>query len=142
MSEVNLTAAAWIPEGPRVGVARDADFDMECRWKLRAEVSVADSLGKPLSTLPKSAWSVHVTDFTGRTHAPSFTVTRANVSGQVIPGFYVLAIDDLRLIGFFVAPTALGLAIERKGSQGQIVVPVALAGQWIIRQFEPPVGPA
>jgi len=138
VTELDLTAAAWIPEGPRLHL--DPREDLECRWRLRAEVSVADSRRAPVGTLPKSAWSVHVTDFTGRTHAPSFTVTRANVSGQVIPGFYVLAIDDLRLTGYFVAPTALGLAIKRKDAHGQLAVPIALAGQWIVWQLEPPIG--
>ena len=62
---------------------------------------------------------------------------RPNVSGQVIPGFYVLAIDDLRLAGFYVAPTALGLAVERKGSHGQIVVPVAIAGYRVVQLHAP-----
>jgi hypothetical protein len=141
VSEINLSAAAWIPEGARIGVDPETE-GMVFHWKLRAEVSVTDPLGKPIGTLPKRAWSLHVTDFTGRTHAPSFTVTRANVSGQVIPGFYIVAVDDLRLSGFFLAPAALGVVIQRKDSHGQIVVPIALAGQWIIRQLEPPIGPA
>jgi hypothetical protein len=135
VSEINLTAAAWISEG-RLGIARD-DFELEWRWKLRAEVSAADAHGNPLSSLAKSAWSLHVTDYAGRTHAPSFTVTRANVSGQVIPGFYVLAIDDLRLVGFNVAATALGLEVERKGSHGQLVVPVAMAGYRVVQLHAP-----
>jgi hypothetical protein len=141
VSELNLSAAAWLPEGPRIGVDPHNE-GMMCHWKLRAEVSVSDSRGKPVGTLPQRAWSIHVTDFTGRTHAPSFGVTRANVSGQVIPGFYIVAVDDLPLTGFFLAPTALGLVIARKDSHGQLVVPIALAGQWIIRQLEPPVGSA
>jgi hypothetical protein len=141
VTEINLSAAAWLPEGARVGVDRE-DRDMVLHWKLRAEVSITDPLGKPLGALPKRVWSVHVTDFTGKTHAPSFTVTRANVSGQVIPGFYIVAVDDLSLTGFFLAPAALGVAIQRKDSHGQIVVPIALSGQWIIRQLEPPIGPA
>jgi hypothetical protein len=138
VSEINLSAAAWISEG-RLGIVRgdDGDPDMEWRWKLRAEVSVADPLGKPLGSLPKSAWSIHVTDYNGRTYAPSFTVAKANVSGQVMPGFYVLGVDDLRLVGFFVAPTALGLAVERKGSNGQIVVPVAIAGYRVVQLHAP-----
>jgi hypothetical protein len=138
VSEISLSATAWIAEG-RLGVGRgdDGDLDMEWRWKLRAEVSVADGLGNPLGSLSKSAWSVHVTDYNGRTHAPSFTVAKANVSGQVIPGFYALAVDDLRLVGFFVAPTALGLAVERKGSHGQLVVPVAIAGYRVVQLHAP-----
>jgi hypothetical protein len=138
VSEINLTATAWISAGG-LGVGRgdDGDVDMEWRWNLRAEVSVADAAGQPVGSLSKSAWSVHVTDHDGRTHAPSFTVAKANVSGQVIPGFYVLAVDDLRLVGFYVAPTALGLAVERKGAQGQIVVPVAIAGYRVVQLHAP-----
>jgi hypothetical protein len=137
MSEIELTATAWISEG-RLGVVRaGGDFDTEWRWKLRAEVSVLDALGKPVNSLSKNAWSLHVTDYNGRTHAPSFTVAKANVSGQAIPGFYVLAVDDLRLVGFYVAPTALGLAVERKGSRGQIVAPVAIAGYRVVQLHAP-----
>jgi len=136
VGEIDLSAAAWISEG-RLGVSRTEDFSMESRWRLRAEVSVSDASGNPLASLAKSAWSVHVTDYTGQTHAPSFTVAKANVAGQAIPGFYVLAIDDLRLVGFFVAPTALGLTVERKGSRGQIVVPVAIAGYRVVQLHAP-----
>jgi hypothetical protein len=136
VSEIDLSAAAWISEG-RLGVARGDDIAMESRWKLRAEVSVSDASGKPVVSLAKSAWSVHVTDYNGQTHAPGFTVAKASVSGQAIPGFYVLAIDDVRLVGFFVAPTALGLTVERKDARGQIVVPVAIAGYRVVQLHAP-----
>jgi hypothetical protein len=136
VSEINFTAAAWVSE-MRLRLAPGHEGDMEWRWKLLAEVSVATALGKPLGSLPKSAWSLHVTDYTGRTQAPSFTVTKANVSGQVIPGFYILSVDDLRLVGFYVAPTALGLAVDHKGSHGQIVVPVAIAGYRVVQLHAP-----
>jgi hypothetical protein len=138
VSELNLTGTAWTSE-LRLGIAQDGTGDpaMEWRWKLRAEVSVADALGNPVGSLPKNAWSVHVTDYNARTQAPSFTVTRANVAGQVVPGFYILAIDDFRVTGWWVAPTALGLAVERKGSHGQIVVPVAMAGYRVVQLHAP-----
>jgi hypothetical protein len=137
VNEINLTAAAWISEGRLGLVVRDHEPDYEWRWKLRAEVSVADAHGKPVGPLPTSAWSVHVTDHNGQTHAPTFTVAKTNISGQVIPGFYALAVDDLRLAGWYVAPTALGLVIERKGSRGQIVVPVAIAGYRVVQLHAP-----
>jgi hypothetical protein len=113
---------------------RPADDVFELGWKLRAEASVSDSLGAPVSGLPSRVWKVHVTDAVGTTHEPSFAVAKANVSGRVVPGFYLLTIDELRT-ALWVAPTAFGFVIDRpKGEMhGQVVVPIRYTGPTTIQ---------
>ena len=90
-----------------------------------------------MGSLPKNAWSVHVTDYSARTQAARFTVTRANVAGQVIPGFYILAIDDFRVTGRWSPQYPLGLAVERRDSHGQIGVQSQRRGYRVVQLHAP-----
>ena len=137
MSEVKVTASAWVVvEPPGFRLAGHELEDSQAVWKLRAEASVADDHGEPVSGLPKKAWSLHVTDAVGNSYAPSFTLGKVVVSGQPVAGFYVLTIPDLRT-PLWVSPTAFGITIEntaardRRELRGQVVVPIRVQGPTI-----------
>ena len=136
MSQVDVTAAAWVVANFGLKVSPDREqFFM--RWRIRAEVSVADADGQTVDGLAKRAWDVHVTDALGASTAPAFTVARADASGQVIPGFYVLKIPDA-ITPLWVIPTALGVVVDtgRGGSKldlhGQVVVPIRHEGPTVV----------
>jgi len=139
VSEVKVTASAWVvvePPGIRIG-GHELE-DSQAVWKLRAEASVADDVGRPVSGLSKKAWSVHVTDALGNSYAPSFTLSKVAASGQSVAGFYVLAIADLRT-PLWISPTAFGITIEstaardKRELRGQVVVPVRVQGPTILQ---------
>lgn len=137
MSEVKVTASAWVVvEPPSVHAGSELE-NFQAGWKLRAEASVADELGEPVSGLSKKAWSIHVTDAAGNSYAPSFTLTKVVASGQPVAGFYVLAIPDLRT-PLWISPTAFGVTIDTTGGgqkrlRGQVVVPIRVQGPTIVQ---------
>ena len=107
MSQVDVTAAAWVVANFGLKVSPDREqFFM--RWRIRAEVSVADADGQTVDGLAKRAWDVHVTDALG-------------------------AITPL-----WVIPTALGVVVDtgRGGSKldlhGQVVVPIRHEGPTVV----------
>ena len=140
MSEVKVTASAWVvvePPGIRSGKATDVE-DWKAVWKLRAEGSVADELGEPVSGLSKKAWSIHVTDALGNSYAPSFTVGKVVAAGQLVEGFYGLTIPELQT-PLWVSPTAFGIAVDtthgghKRELRGQVVVPIRVQGPTIVQ---------
>jgi hypothetical protein len=140
VSEVKVTASAWVVvEPPSVHIAGfKAEDSAQAGWKLRAEASVADHLGEPVSGLSKTAWSVHVTDAVGNSYAPSFTISQVAASGQPVAGFYVLTIADLRT-PLWISPTAFGITIDttarghKRELRGQVVVPIRVQGPTIFQ---------
>jgi hypothetical protein len=140
MSEVIITAAAWIPDEPKIELSQEdvAEFT----WRILAEASVTDTDGKPISKLTKSSWNVHVTDASGTTWAPPFSVAPVNalfLSPPGPPGFYLLKVDQFPTAPG-VAPTAFGIVIAYKklNLEGQVVVPVALAGPTVVSTLTTP----
>ncbi len=141
MSEVEVTASAWVVVEPPGVHPAPHEFDAwQAAWKLRAEASVADDHGEPLSGLAKKAWGVHVTDAIGNSYAPSFTLSKVVASGQPVEGFYVLTIPDLRT-PLWISPTAFGIVIDstagghKRKLRGQVVVPIRVQGPTILQSL-------
>jgi hypothetical protein len=132
MSEVIITAAAWVRDDPKLLKKSGKPTFV---WQILAEASVTDTEGEPVSKLPKSAWRVHVTDGSGSTPGwPGFNVVEiAPDPTQVALGFYLLTLDEF-WTSPWVAPTACGIAIsgyigrKKLKVRGQVVVPIDLAG--------------
>ena len=139
MSEAKVTASAWVAvEPPSVRFSGPHGELSQAGWNLRAEASVNDDLGEPVSGLSKKAWTIHVTDAVGNSYAPSFTLSQVAASGQPAAGFYLLAISDLKT-PLWISPTAFGITINspaRKGKgelRGQVVVPIRVQGPTILQ---------
>jgi len=139
VSEARVTASAWVVvEPPGVHPSGRELEAWEAVWKLRAEASVADEHGEPVSGLSTKTWSVHVTDALGNSYAPSFSVGKVAAAGQQIAGFYVLTIPELRT-PLWISPTAFGIAVDgtvakpKRELHGQVVVPVRVQGPTILQ---------
>jgi hypothetical protein len=139
VSRVEVTASAWVvAEPPSVRFAGPDGERSQAGWKLRAEASVTDELGEPVSALSRRAWSVHVTDALGNSYAPSFTLTKVATAGQPVAGIFVLTIPELRT-PLWISPTAFGIAIDttagghKRELRGQVVVPVRVQGPTILQ---------
>jgi len=144
MSEVIITAAAWVRDEPKVTTTQEGE-PVEFGWTILAEASVTDTEGEPVSKLPKSAWRVHVTDGSGVTLLLGFSVA------EIVPiinqptqlGFYLLKLDECSTSAW-VAPTACGIAIRgnvgpnKLKVRGQVVVPIELAGPTAVHMLATP----
>lgn len=142
MSEAIITAA-WIPDEPKVTVNKEAEA-ADFLWAIRAEASVTDTDGKPASNLTKSAWKVHVTMPTDLPRRPLFSV--APISAGLTRPFsqgstWLQVAESATAPG--VAPTAFGIAIATRklALEGQVVVPVALAGPTVVSSLTTPISP-
>jgi hypothetical protein len=139
MSELIVSAVAWVPRKPvwssEVSGAKQFFF----KWIVYAEVSVTEPNGEPVTKLAKSAWQVHITFSDGDAEVPTFTVS-TSLGVVDAPGFYLvrcnpeehLAVDLADAYAPIRRPTALGVAIRRshrtKGEdRGQVVVPITSA---------------
>jgi hypothetical protein len=132
MSEVIITAAAWVRDEPKV-----TQFQAEqatVSWRILAEASVTDTAGEPVSKVQKSAWRLHVTDSSGNTYPLGFSVSEIAIIQPTQLGFYLLRLDELKTSDWPAAPTACGIAIsgyvgpKKLKVRGQVVVPIELAG--------------
>jgi hypothetical protein len=111
MSEVIITAAAWVRDEPKV-----TQFQAEqatVSWRILAEASVTDTAGEPVSKVQKSAWRLHVTDSSGNTYPLGFSVSEIAIIQPTQLGFYLLRLDELKTSDWPAAPTACGIAIKR-----------------------------
>jgi hypothetical protein len=145
MSEVIITAAAWVRDDPKV--IQIVEEEVVFGWRILAEASVTDTEGGPVSKLPKGAWRVHVTDSSGVTLLLGFSVT------EIVPiinqptqlGFYLLTLAEFPTSAW-VAPTACGVAIRgyrgpkkpQTQVRGQVVVPIELAGPTAVHMLATP----
>jgi hypothetical protein len=144
MSEVTVSAAAWVAGEPRVTKMVE-DQPVEFAWTLLAEASVTDTEGEPISKLKKSLWKPHVTDAAGITLLLDFGVTEIVpiINQPVRRGFYLLTFDEFPTAPW-VAPTACGIAIRgtigptKLEVRGQVVVPIALAGPTAVHLLTTP----
>ena len=136
MGIANLTASAWVTD-PSFKLSPQHSKTIFFWWTVRAEVSVTDAGGKPISGLSKSAWKVHVTDASGQTLQGGFTVTPIQVQPQA--GFYLLKLAALPTEEW-VALTACGISIASKklDLSGQVVVPIELMGKNAVQALAPP----
>lgn len=146
MSEVIITATAWVLDEPKV-TKTDAQSGepVNFAWKIFAEASVTDTEGEPVSKVPKAAWKVHLTDALGLTVLLGFTVAEITAAFKPQPGFYLLRLDEFPTHAW-VAPTACGIAIrgyvgrKKLKVRGQVVVPIELAGPKVVHMLAPPPG--
>jgi hypothetical protein len=146
MSEVIITAAAWVRDEPKVTKTVEGE-PVAFAWRILAEASVTDTEGGPVSKLPKGAWRVHVTDGSGVTFLLAFSVA------EIVPiinqptqlGFYLLTLAEFPTSAW-VAPTACGIAIRgyrgpkkpQTHVRGQVVVPIELAGPTAVHMLATP----
>jgi hypothetical protein len=142
MSEVIITAHAWVAGEPGVNFLHGDPH--EFLWTMLAEASVTNADGEPISKLPKKVWKLHVTQASGVTSLPSFTVVEiVTPLAPVLPGFYLLALDEFGTPPW-IAPTAFGIAIEgtvgrpKVEVRGQVVVPISLAGPTVVQTLTTP----
>jgi len=140
MSRVIVTAAAWTIGEPRIKELKH-DQPPEFLWRILAEASVTDTDGEPISKLPKSVWSVHVTNASGATSAPSFSVGDITIFSTPLPGFYLFTVEEFPTSAW-VAPTACGIVVKGTSRKlqvhGQVVVPIALAGPKVVETLTTP----
>jgi len=144
MSEVIVTATAWVAGEPRVTKTVEEE-PVEFAWTLLAEASVTDTQGQPISKLPKSVWRLHVTDASGITLLLGFSVAEIVpiINQPIRRGFYLLTLDEFPTSPW-VAPTACGIAIQgnvgpkKLKVRGQVVVPIALAGPTAVHVLTTP----
>jgi hypothetical protein len=144
MSEVIITAAAWVRDEPKVTKTVEGE-PVAFAWRILAEASVTDTEGGPVSKLPKGAWRVHVTDGSGVTLLLGFSVT------EIVPiidqptqlGFYLLTLAEFPTSAW-VAPTACGIAIrgnvgpKKLKVWGQVVVPIEFKGPTAVHMLATP----
>ena len=142
MSEVIVTAADWAAGEPRLVFTPGID-ETTWLWSILAEESVSNPDGEAMSKLPKSVWHTHLTDASGTTQTPGFTVSEIVTLSGLHPGFYLLRFDDLPGHAY-AAPTACGIAIagtvgrQKLDVHGQVVVPIALAGPTVVSVLTTP----
>lgn len=144
MSEVIVTATAWVAGEPRVTKTVEEE-PVEFAWTLLAEASVTDTQGQPISKLPKSVWRLHVTDASGIALLLGFSVAEIVpiINQPIRRGFYLLTLDECPTSPW-VAPTACGIAIQgnvgpkKLKVRGQVVVPIALAGPTAVHVLTTP----
>lgn len=145
MSEVIITAAAWVKDEPRVTKTVE-DEPEEFAWTILAEASVTDTKGDPMSKLPKSAWNVHVTDASGVTLLPLGVgvVEIVPIINQPLQlGFYLLTVPEVPTAPW-VAPAACGIAIKgnvgpnKLKVRGQVVVPIDIKGSTAVHLLATP----
>ena len=139
MSQVILSAVAWIPSEPTAKPAGDAPGEAE--WAIYGEASVTDNEGNPITELPREDWTVHVT-FSSQTYLET-ALTIAHLDD--LPGFYLFDLEPVRTTAYW-PPTACGIAVHHHVGerelppewQGQVVVPIALAWDQVIRSVLTP----
>ena len=132
MSELIVSAAAWVPQKPVLSSSGGGEKGYFFKWTVYAEVSVTAANGEPVTKLAKSAWQVHITFSDGGAVLPTFTVS------TVAPGFSIVKCNPKEYLagvgGPILRPTALGVSITRPNrtapeneDRGQVVVPLTLA---------------
>ena len=147
MSAAIMTASAWVNEPKWVYQGRIVDDPYwSFHWSLLAEVSVSDETGLPVDALrARSLWKAHVTDASGLTINPPFTVSNVALGpqrAQIIPGFYRLQFSDVPT-GFLIALASLGIVLSAKtvDLHGQVVVPIEFKGLTAVWRMTSPRQP-